>query len=92
MKVEHFDDCAAWWNDRKEIKDTETDTFKAKAYSVQEIANRAYDMDLCGYPTAEEEVLSPEETIRLFHEKRDSLNAKIDKRLAQIEELLGIIK
>lgn len=92
MKVEHFDGCAAWWNDRKEIKDTETDTFKAKAYSVQEIANRAYDMDLCGYPTAEEEVLSPEETIRLFHEKRDSLNAKIDKRLAQIEELLGIIK
>ncbi len=92
MKVEHFDDCAAWWSDRKEIKDTETDTFKAKAYSVQEIANRAYDMDLCGYPTAEEEVLSPEETIRLFHEKRDSLNAKIDKRLAQIEELLGIIK
>lgn len=92
MKVEHFDDCAAWWKDRKEIKDTETDTFKAKAYSVQEIANRAYDMDLCGYPTAEEEVLSPEETIRLFHEKRDSLNAKIDKRLAQIEELLGIIK
>lgn len=92
MKVEHFDDCAAWWNDRKEIKDTETDTFKSKAYSVQEIVNRAYDMDLCGYPTAEEEVLSPEETIRLFHEKRDSLNAKIDKRLAQIEELLGIIK
>ncbi|MCW1713863.1 MULTISPECIES: type I restriction-modification system subunit M [Synergistaceae] len=92
MKVEHFDDCAAWWSDRKEIKDTETDTFKAKAYSVQEIANRAYDMDLCGYPTAEEEVLSPEETIRLFHEKRDSLNAKIDKRLTQIEELLGIIK
>ena len=92
MKVEHFDDCAAWWSDRKEIKDTETDTFKAKAYPVQEIANRAYDMDLCGYPTAEEEVLSPEDTIRLFHEKRDSLNAKIDKRLAQIEELLGIIK
>lgn len=92
MKVEHFDGCAAWWNDRKEIKDTETDTFKAKAYSVQEISNRAYDMDLCGYPTAEEEVLSPEDTIRLFHEKRDSLNAKIDKRLAQIEELLGIIK
>jgi len=92
MKVEHFDACAEWWNDRKEIKDTETDTYKAKAYAVQEIANRAYDMDLCGYPTAEEEVLSPEETIRLFHEKRDSLNAKIDKRLAQIEELLGIIK
>ena len=77
---------------RKEIKDTETDTFKARSYSTQEIANRAYDLDLCGYPTAEEEVFSPEETIRVFHEKRDSLNAKIDKRLAQIEELLGLKK
>ena len=92
MKLEHFDDCMAWWNDRKEIKDTETDTFKARSYSTQEIANRAYDLDLCGYPTAEEEVFSPEETIRVFHEKRDSLNAKIDKRLAQIEELLGLKK
>ena len=92
MKVEHFDDCVAWWNDRKEIKDTETDTFKAKSYSVQELVNRSYDLDLCGYPTAEEEVLSPEETIQLFHEKRDALNAQIDKRLAEIEALLGIQK
>ncbi len=35
-------------------------------------------MDLCGYPAAEEEVLSRKDTIRLFHEKRDSLNAKTD--------------
>lgn len=92
MKVEHFDDCVAWWNDRKEIKDTETDTFLAKSYSVQELANRGYDLDLCGYPTAEEEVFSPEETIQLFHEKRDALNANIDKRLAEIEALLGVQK
>ena len=92
MKVEHFDDCVAWWNDRKEIKDIETDTFKAKAYTVQDIVNRDYDIDLCGYPTVEEEVLSPEETIRNFHEKRDSLNAKIDKKIAQIEELLGLTR
>lgn len=90
MKVEHFDDCVAWWNDRKEIKDTETDTYKAKAYSVKELVSRGYDLDLCGYPTVEEEVLSPEETIKLFHEKRDALNAKIDKYLAEIEALLGV--
>jgi type I restriction enzyme M protein len=90
MKVEHFDDCVAWWNDRKEIKDTETDTYKAKAYSVKELVSRGYDLDLCGYPTVEEEVLSPEETIKLFHEKRDVLNAKIDKYLAEIEALLGV--
>ncbi len=90
MKVEHFDECVAWWNDRKEIKDSETDTYKARCYTVQELESRGYDIDLCGYPTVEEEVLSPEETIKLFHEKRDALNAKIDKRLAEIEALLGV--
>jgi len=90
MKVEHFDECIAWWNDRKQLKDAETDTFKAKDFTVQELAERGYDIDLCGYPTVEEEVLSPEETIRSFHEKRDALNAKIDKRLAEIEALLGV--
>ena len=90
MKVEHFDDCVAWWNERKPLKDTDTDTYKAKDYTVQELAERGYDLDLCGYPTVEEEVLSPEETIQIFHEKRDSLNARIDKRLAEIEALLGV--
>jgi type I restriction enzyme M protein len=90
MKVEHFDECVAWWNNRKEIKDSETDTFKAKCYTIQELESRGYDIDLCGYPTVEEEVLSPEETIKLFHEKRDAINAKIDKRLAEIEALLGV--
>lgn len=90
MKLEHFDECIAWWNDRTQIKDAETDTYKAKDYTVQELVERGYDLDLCGYPTVEEEVLSPEETIRLFQEKRDALNAKIDRRLAEIEALLGI--
>jgi type I restriction enzyme M protein len=92
MKIEHFNNCIAWWGDRKEIKDTETNTYKAKSYTLQELVNRGYDMDLCGYPTEEEEVLSPEETIKLFHEKRDSLNAKIDNKLTEIERLLEIQK
>jgi type I restriction enzyme M protein len=90
MKLEHFAECIAWWNGRTQIKDTETDTYKAKDYTVQELTERGYDLDLCGYPTVEEEVLSPEETIRLFQEKRDALNAKIDRRLAEIEALLGV--
>lgn len=90
MKVEHFNDCVEWWNNREDIKDAETDTYKTKSFTVQELVDRGYDLDLCGYPTAEEEVLSPEETIINFHEKRDSLNARIDKRLAEIEALLGV--
>lgn len=92
MKLEHFDECVAWWNDCNDIKDTETDTFKAKSFTVQELVNRGYDLDVCGYPTAEDEVLSPEETIRLFHEKRNALNAKIDLRLAEIEAFLEVKK
>ena len=83
MLREHFADCEAWWGDRREIPD-EGDTFKAKAYAAGELAARGYDLDLCGYPTAAEEVLSPEETIRVFHERRAALNAKIDGQIARI--------
>ena len=92
MKLEHFAPVMEWWNNRTEITDEETETFKAKAYTAEEIAARNYDIDLCGYPTAEEEILSPEETIAAFHEKRNELNEKIDRQLEKIEKLLGIEK
>ncbi|WP_182187034.1 class I SAM-dependent DNA methyltransferase [Pectinatus frisingensis] len=90
MKLEHFNECIAWWNDRKEIADTDTETYKAKSFTTQELADLEYNFDQCGFPTIEEEVLSPEETIQNFHEKRDALNAKIDKQLAEIEKILGV--
>jgi len=90
MKLEHFNQCMDWWSNREDIQDTDTDTFKAKEYSIDEIIDRGYDMDLCGFSTIEEEVLSPKDTIQIFHEKRDSLNAKIDRKLQEIEKLLGI--
>ncbi len=92
MKLEHFAPVIEWWNNRAEIADEETETFKAKAYTAEEIEARNYDIDLCGYPTAEEEILSPEETIAAFHEKRNELNEKIDRQLEKIEKLLGIEK
>lgn len=90
MLLQHFEECVAWWSNRAEIKDAESNTYKARTYTAKEVVDRGYDMDLCGYPTIEEEIFSPEETIRIFHEKRNSLNAKIDKRLAEIEALLGV--
>lgn len=90
MRLEHFDACVAWWRERQEIADEGGASFKTKKFSAAEIRARNFDLDLCGYPTYEEEVLSPEETIREFKEKRDALNAKIDRKLMQIEELLGV--
>ena len=88
MKLEHFAPAVEWWNDRKEIQ---LDGFdKAKKYTVQEIKDRNYNIDLCGYPHEEEEILPPKELIQQYQEKRASLNADIDRILAQITEILGI--
>ena len=46
------------------------------------------NIDLCGYPHEEEEVLDPLDTIREYQERRTTLNAEIDKVLAELEALL----
>ncbi len=88
MKGEHFAPAIEWWNGRKEIS---LDGFdKAKKYTAQELIDRNYNFDLCGYPHEEEEILAPKELIQQYQEKRASLNADIDRILEQITDILGI--
>ncbi|MFR8874156.1 MAG: hypothetical protein ACLVHV_12375 [Oscillospiraceae bacterium] len=54
---------------------------KAKKYTVEELKARSYNIDLCGYPHEEEEILPPKELIQQYQEKRASLNADIDRIL-----------
>ncbi len=87
MELKHFDDCIAWWNDRKEI--TLEDGPKAQKFTVDYLLNeQGCNLDLCGYPHEEEEVLDPLDTIRNYQEKRAALNAEIDHVLDQLEALL----
>ncbi len=87
MELKHFDDCIAWWNDRKEIE--LADGPKAKKYTAEYLLkDQGCNIDLCGYPHEEEEVLDPLDTIRNYQEKRTTLNAEIDKVLAELEALL----
>ena len=58
--------------------------------SIDEIKEKNYNIDLCGYPHEEEEILPPKELIQQYQEKRASLNADIDRILAQITDILGI--
>lgn len=90
MKLEHFASAVEWWNNREEITIDGFD--KAKKYTAQEIVERNYNIDLCGYPHEEEEILPPDELIRQYQEKRASLNADIDRILAEITSILGIDK
>ena len=88
MELKHFTPAMDWWDNREEIN---VDGFdKAKKFTVEEIAARNYNIDLCGYPHEEEEILPPKELIQQYQEKRASLNTDIDRILAQITEILGI--
>lgn len=93
IKNEHFDKVREWWNNRVEIKDekedeSSTETYKSKKYTVEEIANLNYNLDLCGYPHKEEIILEPKELISQYQEKRANLNAEIDKILDEISKML----
>jgi type I restriction enzyme M protein len=90
MKLEHFAPVIEWWNNKEEINIDGFD--KARKYSVVEIAERGYNIDLCGFPHEEEEILEPDELIKNYHTKKESLNAKIDDLLEQIQALLGVSK
>ena len=90
MKLEHFDPVRDWWQNRVEIKAADTDTYKAKCYSAQDIEAGSFNLDLCGYPHEGEEILPPKELIQQYQEKRASLNADIDRILEKITDILGI--
>lgn len=88
MKLEHFAPVEEWWNNRQEI--TEDGFDKAKQFTVHQLAEElGYNLDQCGYPHAEEEILAPMDLIRRYQEERASLNAEIDRVLAEITEKLG---
>ena len=88
MKLEHFQPVLDWWNDRQEI--TEDGFDKAKKFTVQQLTEElSYNLDQCGYPHEEEEILAPMDLIHRYEEQRASLNAEIDRVLADITGILS---
>lgn len=84
--LEHFNPVVEWWNNRQELV---VDEFpKAKKYTKKELEDLHYNLDLCGFPHIEDEILEPKELIRDFKEKRDSYNAEMERTLDKILELL----
>ena len=90
MQLEHFADCIAWWHNRTEIADEQEGSYKARAYNKAELLAGGANLDLCGYPNEEAEILSPADTIRDYQQTRDRLNERIDAQLATIRALIGI--
>lgn len=89
MKLEHFQPVLDWWNDRQEISEDGFD--KAKKFTAKELSeDLGYNLDQCGYPHEEEEILAPLDLIHRYEEQRSSLNAEIDRVLAEISNILTI--
>ena len=88
MKLEHFNPVVEWWKKRTEMT---VDGFdKAKKFTAKQLAeDLGYNLDQCGYPHVEEEILAPMDLIQRYQEERSSLNAEIDRVLAEITEKLG---
>lgn len=86
MKLEHFQPVMDWWENREEIE--EEGWAKAKKYTVEEIQEGGYNLDLCGFPHEEEEILDPMDLIRSYQEQRKELNVEIDRVLGEISKRL----
>jgi type I restriction enzyme M protein len=83
---EHFAPVIAWWNNRKEF--SEHGSFKANYYTAKALADRNFNLDLCGYSHEKKEIQPPLELIEDYQQKRARLNEDIDRILAQITGLL----
>ena len=90
MLAAHCQPIKDWWNNRVEIIDEESGDEKARKFTAQELIDLGLNLDQCKFPKEEEEVLRPEELLKQYHEKRTALDAKIDKTLAEIQQILGI--
>lgn len=88
MRLEHFAPVMDWWANRQAINIDGFD--KAKYFTAKELKDRAYNIDLCGFPHEEEVILEPKELIENYEIKRASLNTKIDGILAEVLEKLGV--
>lgn len=87
MKLEHFAPVIEWWDNRQELTMDGFD--KAKKFTVQQLTeDLGYNLDQCGYPHEEEEILAPLDLIQRYEEQRASLNAEIDRVLADITTIL----
>ncbi|MBE6517709.1 MAG: SAM-dependent DNA methyltransferase [Thermoplasmata archaeon] len=88
IRNEHFDAVRDWWNDRTDVID-DKGFQKARCYTVEEIADGDYNLDLCKYPQEKREILPPHELISEYRQRRSDIESKMNGILEEIEMLLN---
>lgn len=62
---------------------------KARAYTPDELAALDWNLDQCGLPKAETEILPPAELIARYKAQRRACEERMDAALARILEHIG---
>lgn len=92
IQPEHMQVVKDWWENRVEIADPTDDpakvTYKAKCYSVQEIEESGYNLDLCKYPKEEEVILDLDSLISSFSKAFQDSCKRVLSSVGHIENLI----
>lgn len=77
----HFDPVREWWNNR-EISEV------SNIISIDKIIANNYNLDFCGFPHEEEEILNPFEFMENYKLERQEITENINNLLNTIEEVM----
>ena len=90
MLLEHLKELDAWWANRKAIS---VDGFdKSRAYTPEELKDNDYNLDLCGFPQEEEEILPPKVLIEKYQADREARERVLDEVLSKILAKIGEVE
>lgn len=91
MKLEHFDEFFAWDTNRTAFDD-ENGNPKAAKFSKTELIDKNYNLDLCRFIEAKDEILPPFELIEKFTHEQNELKSKMSATLEAIKTILNTNK
>lgn len=89
LTAKYLEGLNEWWDNREEIIIDGVD--KARKYSIKEIVDNEYDLDLCKF--SEKTILnfeSPEELIREYLIEKEALIKEMNESICEIKKLLNI--
>ena len=84
----HLEKLDQWWDNREEILDDSGETYKAQKVLFRTIEENEFIFKFCEYPIEKEVILSPEDTIKEYIDRKETYNKEIDKQIQIITNIL----
>lgn len=85
----HFDEIRAWFKSKTEIKDSEG-FYKSKKVVFSDIKTLNYNLDFCGFPHVNNEILDPQLLISKYLREKDELDLSMKKLIQEIKDFMEI--